>query len=424
MTTRVRKNLEITTSPPYSRQGRAIIIFCALITLGLPSMAAVDACQDIADNNEPAIQLYSGSFPSAARGAQSRSQGHAEVQKNGTLSLLGRERSSQPRTQTFNSLRGKKSPDSEHNPKANLPGHSPKGAQQRAAGDTRLTAETRLSVSQIEAMIEQAERDAQQEASRQATLTPSFEESRVPSRSVRTANLQRGNFAAVQASYSRNNPSHGSSVVPAVHTEISAASMPEQRVETGWNFGTSKAASDERLLQEPHSLQAPAPRVQEFPTSPAASTIKGQNATGKNAESTTGIRKAHQKQEQANGSRKFYRSDLSSQSKDSAPRGVNIGQTMKNVSYSTVAILVISVLSILVMKKMGFKSSMNSAAGENRPAVIERTSLNSKCHLHVVQVKHHKIVVGVDQSGIKSMVCLPSSFVEELDGASGQERNL
>lgn len=109
---------------------------------------------------------------------------------------------------------------------------------------------------------------------------------------------------------------------------------------------------------------------------------------------------------------------------DSKQKSLDINQTIKNVSFATMAVLVVSVIAIVALKKLGVTGAGLSPDTSQTAAVVNRTSLNSKCHVHLVQFNHHKIVVGVDQTGIKSMVCLPNSFVEELDGAAEESRTL
>lgn len=117
-------------------------------------------------------------------------------------------------------------------------------------------------------------------------------------------------------------------------------------------------------------------------------------------------------------------SSSATESKSEPRKKLSITNTVQKVAVSTVAILFLSVVSIVVLKKLGYAGPAKKKHSEPEFDVIETKRLSGKCQLQLVKIRNHKVIVGIDQSGIKSMVCLPQSFADEYDEATASETEL
>lgn len=99
----------------------------------------------------------------------------------------------------------------------------------------------------------------------------------------------------------------------------------------------------------------------------------------------------------------------------SSPRNNIVGSTLQRVTWSTTGVLIIAVLAILVLKKSGIKIGDQSAKTKSNLNVIESKTIGPKCQLQLVEMNNHRVLVAIDQTGIKSLIRLPNSFSEEFD---------
>lgn len=116
--------------------------------------------------------------------------------------------------------------------------------------------------------------------------------------------------------------------------------------------------------------------------------------------------------------------EKSNEKKTETRQKLNLSDTIQKVAVSTIVILVLCVAAMVILKKMGYTGPVNKKKAELEFDVIETKKISGKCQLKLVTIRNHKVIVGIDQSGIKSMVCLPPSFAEEYDEANAAETAL
>lgn len=113
--------------------------------------------------------------------------------------------------------------------------------------------------------------------------------------------------------------------------------------------------------------------------------------------------------------------ETSNEKKTEPRQKLNLSSTIQKVAISTIVILVLSVAAIVILKKTGYTGPVNKKKAEPEFDVIETKKIAGKCQLQLVTICNHKVIVGIDQSGIRSMVCLPPSFADEYDKADAAE---
>ena len=118
------------------------------------------------------------------------------------------------------------------------------------------------------------------------------------------------------------------------------------------------------------------------------------------------------------------RTNSAAKSKFEPSKKFSITNTVQKVAISTIVILFLSVVAIVVLKKLGYAGPVKKEHSEPEFDVIETKRISGKCQLQLVKIRNHKVIVGIDQSGIKSMVCLPQSFADEYDEATSSEAQL
>lgn len=129
-----------------------------------------------------------------------------------------------------------------------------------------------------------------------------------------------------------------------------------------------------------------------------------------------------QENQQANGA--ILPTETSKAEKTEPREKLNLTDTIKKVAISTIVILVLCVAAMVILKKTGYTGPVNKKKAEPEFDVIETKKISGKCQLQLVTIRNHKVIVGIDQSGIKSMVCLPPSFADEYDEAKAMETAL
>ncbi len=99
---------------------------------------------------------------------------------------------------------------------------------------------------------------------------------------------------------------------------------------------------------------------------------------------------------------------------------LDINDRVQQVVYSTLLVIMASVSIIFLLYKLGVKGP--KAAGiDPLVKVINKTKINANCQLQLVEVEDHKVLVGLDKSGIKSIVCLPRVFGGDFGEAESSE---
>ena len=86
--------------------------------------------------------------------------------------------------------------------------------------------------------------------------------------------------------------------------------------------------------------------------------------------------------------------------------------------------MILCVGTILTLKKLGVRGAATKPDETQSMTVVDRTSINNKCELQLVQIKNQKVLIGVDQNGIKSMTYIPNSFTDEFDSAVDTPRKI
>lgn len=113
--------------------------------------------------------------------------------------------------------------------------------------------------------------------------------------------------------------------------------------------------------------------------------------------------------------------EVAKQPKTDSREKISLTNTIQKVMISTIVVLALCVVAIVVLKKLGYTGPAQKKKSEPEFDVIETKRLSGKCQLQLVTIRNHKVIVGIDQSGIKSMVCLPPSFADEYDEATSSE---
>ncbi len=89
----------------------------------------------------------------------------------------------------------------------------------------------------------------------------------------------------------------------------------------------------------------------------------------------------------------------------------NLGMRLVLVTAGVLAACVIS----LIVAKRCFGVGRIAKAGDATMRVLETLPLSNRCHLQLIQADGHKVLVGVDASGLKSVLLLQDPFREALD---------
>lgn len=89
----------------------------------------------------------------------------------------------------------------------------------------------------------------------------------------------------------------------------------------------------------------------------------------------------------------------------------NLGMRLVLVTAGVLAACVIS----LVVAKRCFGVSRIARSGDAKMRVLETLPLNNRCRLQLIQADGHKILVGVDAAGLKSVLLLQDPFKATLE---------
>ena len=107
----------------------------------------------------------------------------------------------------------------------------------------------------------------------------------------------------------------------------------------------------------------------------------------------------------------------------SSDSGLDLSATIQKLVTSTTIILVVCVGAIFLIKKNGWFQRLKSKI-PIEPSVIKQTiKLGRNSFLYLIQVEGAHLVVGIDGTGIKSIVKTGSSFENDLSTVSTEELN-
>ena len=81
---------------------------------------------------------------------------------------------------------------------------------------------------------------------------------------------------------------------------------------------------------------------------------------------------------------------------------------------ATGGVLAACVVSLLIGKRFLGAGSI-ARAGRGKMCLLETLSLSNRCHLQLIQVDGHKLLVGLDAGGLKTVLPLQDPFIETLD---------
>lgn len=98
----------------------------------------------------------------------------------------------------------------------------------------------------------------------------------------------------------------------------------------------------------------------------------------------------------------------------SFPAAPDFGGLIVRLMVGTVAVLAACVISLLVGKRWLMKNTSIVSKRANRMQLLDTLNLSRRCCVQLVHVEDRKLVVGIDASGVRSMLVLNDSFDKEL----------
>jgi flagellar biogenesis protein FliO len=102
------------------------------------------------------------------------------------------------------------------------------------------------------------------------------------------------------------------------------------------------------------------------------------------------------------------------------PEAPETGALLLRLAAGTATVLVLCAFTLVVSRRwLRGPAPKTGASSELR--VTESLPLGNRCYVHLLRAGRHQIVVGVDGSGMKSLLALPESFENSLTDAEKQQ---
>ena len=86
---------------------------------------------------------------------------------------------------------------------------------------------------------------------------------------------------------------------------------------------------------------------------------------------------------------------------------------LTRLAFGTLVVLGLSVVSIWAMRRW-LQPPGSAVAGPRTLRLLETLPLGNRCSVHLVHMGNREVLIGVDGSGIKSIVPLPENFADVL----------
>lgn len=120
----------------------------------------------------------------------------------------------------------------------------------------------------------------------------------------------------------------------------------------------------------------------------------------------------------------FRESSLGLDESDSPFSGtpVDLGPLALRLATVTAGVLVACVLTILVLRKYLQLRSVQRSPGAQLMSIEATLRLANRSSLQVVKLDQHRLVVGCDAGGLRSVILLPEPFTEVLDTPVTEQR--
>jgi flagellar biogenesis protein FliO len=98
------------------------------------------------------------------------------------------------------------------------------------------------------------------------------------------------------------------------------------------------------------------------------------------------------------------------------PEAPDTTSLLLRLATGTVTVLMLCVLTLVVGRRWLRGPAPKTAAG-SQLQLMESVSLGNRCCVFLLRAGQHQIVVGIDGSGMKSVIALPESFEKSLADA-------
>jgi flagellar biogenesis protein FliO len=121
----------------------------------------------------------------------------------------------------------------------------------------------------------------------------------------------------------------------------------------------------------------------------------------------------------------FRASSLQLDASDSPFSGtpVDLGPVALRLAAVTVGVLIACVLTILVLRKyLHLRSVQRSPHGQSMSVEATLRLANRSC-LQVVKLDQHRLVVGCDAGGLRSVILLPELFTDVMDAPAPEKHS-
>ena len=102
------------------------------------------------------------------------------------------------------------------------------------------------------------------------------------------------------------------------------------------------------------------------------------------------------------------------------PEPLNLKSLVLRLVLGTVGVLTACVASLWLAKRW-LQSSPTLKPGDSQMRLMETLSLANRCHVQLIQVDGRKLLVGLDASGLKTILPLTEPFAETLNGVQEPE---
>lgn len=101
---------------------------------------------------------------------------------------------------------------------------------------------------------------------------------------------------------------------------------------------------------------------------------------------------------------------------DAWPEAPDAAAMLKRLVVGTAIVLALCVGTLLVGQRWLRGAPKRATAGD-KLRLIETVSLGNRCSVHLLQAGEHQVLVGIDSTGVKSLVPLPPSFEQAISEA-------
>ena len=102
------------------------------------------------------------------------------------------------------------------------------------------------------------------------------------------------------------------------------------------------------------------------------------------------------------------------------PEPPDAGAMLRRLGLGTAAVLVLCAGTLWIGKRW-LRGTPVKGAGGGQLHLVETVALGNRCAVHLLRAGHQQVLVGVDGSGLKTVVALPPIFDTSLSEAQSAE---